>query len=312
MLRIRLLKDNRMGKQTSFLHHLQGMSVFNSSYDRSIPKDSIGTGPLELWKTLQKPRRIYSLEETPQNNSSRTYEAMLEVRTYEQPGGGIMMHNGQQVLVDTPVVVKEHQRQGTAEGYKMAAKNDGIPFREKGLFPPGDDVLMRLCEDPHSWPFEKHLPGLDSPYQLLRKGGWVNGEHACSHGIDLRLFYKEKMDGSEEKYGTVVGAVRLGEGAAIGSGFWLSAHGGAVETILDEATAEMAKIDFTPFVSTRQISFDIVKPVPLHETLLVECRITKQKGLRCWVDGQIVSSDGFTILATCTALLIDMRPFIKD
>lgn len=31
-----------------------------------------------------------------------------------------------------------------------------------------------------------------------------------------------------EDYGTVVGAVRLGEKASIGQGYWMTAHGGAV------------------------------------------------------------------------------------
>jgi hypothetical protein len=39
-----------------------------------------------------------------------------------------------------------------------------------------------------------------------------------------------------------VGAVRFGEDASIGVGFWTTAHGGAMETVLDEATAEVCKI----------------------------------------------------------------------
>lgn len=42
-----------------------------------------------------------------------------------------------------------------------------------------------------------------------------------------------------EQYSAIRGAVRFGDGAAIGDGFWTSAHGGAIETVLDEATAEL-------------------------------------------------------------------------
>lgn len=42
-----------------------------------------------------------------------------------------------------------------------------------------------------------------------------------------------------ETYGTIQGAVRFGDGACIGNGFWMSAHGGSIETALDEATAEL-------------------------------------------------------------------------
>lgn len=240
-----------------------------------------------------------------------TQSNMVEDIDYEQPGGGIVQSPPSRDPATTPAVVKKHQREGAAHGYKSAVKRDGIPYRKNGLFPPGDRLLLKLSRDTRNWPFEKHLPGLQSPYELLPEGGWVNGENACSHGVDLRLFYREKCDDSAE-YGIVLGAVRLGDGAAIGTGFWLSAHGGAVETILDEATAEIAKIEFTPFVSTRQINVEIVKPVPLHETLLVECCIQKQKGLRCYVEGKILSDDGMDIFASCTAQLVDMRPFIRD
>lgn len=42
-----------------------------------------------------------------------------------------------------------------------------------------------------------------------------------------------------EKYGTIEGAVRFGDGACIGNGYYMSAHGGSIETALDEATAEL-------------------------------------------------------------------------
>ena len=42
-----------------------------------------------------------------------------------------------------------------------------------------------------------------------------------------------------EPHGTIYGAVRFGEGACIGNGFWMSAHGGSIESALDEATAEL-------------------------------------------------------------------------
>ncbi|KAK9833287.1 hypothetical protein WJX81_003342 [Elliptochloris bilobata] len=67
------------------------------------------------------------------------------------------------------------------------------------------------------------------------------------------------------------GAARLGEGASIGNGFWMTAHGGAVETLLDEATAELGKLEFSPMLATIEISFRIVKAVPLHTTLRLDC-----------------------------------------
>lgn len=166
--------------------------------------------------------------------------------------------------------------------------------------------MRSIAAESDTWPFEKHLPGADSPYELLPQGGWITGTAAAQRGIDLRLFYKEP---ASEQRGSVIGAVRFGDGASIGLGFYLSAHGGAIETVLDESTAELAKIEFVPFLSTRQASFKILKAVPLHTTLRVECKLTKQAGIRCWVDGSILDGSG-TVYAQCTAELVDMTHFL--
>ena len=115
-----------------------------------------------------------------------------------------------------------------------------------------------------------------------------------------------------EAFGSLLAAVRLGGGASIGDGFYVTAHGGCIESILDEATAELAKCVFVPFVSTVEITFRISKPVPLHESLLVECKVKEQRGIRMWVEGALKSADGSVTLATCTAQLVDMRPFLQD
>lgn len=99
--------------------------------------------------------------------------------------------------------------------------------RKHGLFPPDDPLLLRLSALPRCWPFEKHLPGTKSPYELLPRGGWITGDAAALRGVDLRLFYQEPEE-EESGPGTVWGAVRFGDGASIGEGFYLSAHGGAV------------------------------------------------------------------------------------
>ena len=67
---------------------------------------------------------------------------------------------------------------------------DGIPSRPNGLFPPDDPLLRRLAADPRCHPFEKHLPGEHSCYELLPKGGWATGDATAARGVDLRLFYK--------------------------------------------------------------------------------------------------------------------------
>ena len=38
-------------------------------------------------------------------------------------------------------------------------------------------------------PFEKHLAGERSPYELLQQGSWTSGAAAARAGLDMRLFY---------------------------------------------------------------------------------------------------------------------------
>ena len=161
-----------------------------------------------------------------------------------------------------------------------------------------------------AWPFEKHLPGEGSPYEMLPEGGWITGAAAIERGIDLRLYYKEPED--EGIHGWVLGAVRFGDGSSIGAGFKLPAHGGAIETVLDEATAEVGKMEAFPFLATREISFKIIKSVPLHTTLLVRCQVQKVKGLKCWVTGQIEYPNDGVVLASCEAVLVNMAAFIDN
>jgi len=240
----------------------------------------------------------------------------------KQPGGGVNQDNvaGQdRAMTDggsrwstgpTPEEVKNNQRAGTAAGYKTQAKIDGIPFRPDGLFPPRDALLAQLSDTAGCWPFEKHLPGAGTPYETLPYGGWATGNAAAQRGIDLRLFYQESPD--LQSNGTLLGGVRFGDSAAIGTGnFYLSAHGGAIETCLDEATAELGKCDFAPFLATKEITFKILRPVPLYKTMLVRCSITQMKGIRCYVTGTIETLDTNEVLANCTCQLVDMVHFIK-
>ncbi len=39
-------------------------------------------------------------------------------------------------------------------------------------------------------PFEKHLAGEASPYELLARGSWTSGDEAAQAGFDMRLFYR--------------------------------------------------------------------------------------------------------------------------
>jgi hypothetical protein len=51
-------------------------------------------------------------------------------------------------------------------------------------------LLLMLSRQPRTFPFEKHLAGESSPYELLRLGSWTSGDEAAQAGFDLRLFYQ--------------------------------------------------------------------------------------------------------------------------
>lgn len=166
--------------------------------------------------------------------------------------------------------LRQNQLAATPEGYRERVFAHGIPYRPHGLFSENDELLVQLARDPGLAAFEKHLPGAESSYQYLPEGGWMTGDAAASRGIDLRMFYRSSSDSASP--GTLEGAVRLGDGASIGRGFSMPAHGGAVESVLDEATAELGKLVFQPLLMTVEANFRLKSAVPLHTSLRVECR----------------------------------------
>ncbi len=46
-----------------------------------------------------------------------------------------------------------------------------------------------------------------------------------------------------------------------------------VESLLDEATAELAKMEWAPVLATIEANFKIKKAVPLHTTLRIDCKV---------------------------------------
>jgi acyl-CoA thioesterase len=68
-------------------------------------------------------------------------------------------------------------------------------------------------------------------------------------------------------------------------------------------------MEFVPFLSTVEATFRIRRPVPLNTSLQIECAVKQQRGIRCWVEGRLLSAEG-ELLASCEAQLVDMRHFI--
>lgn len=206
-----------------------------------------------------------------------------------------------------------HKRAGTAQGYREAATRTGWTYPGLGLFGPNDHVLFGKyfpayltsgCWQSTTWrPFGKHLPNAVSPYEAVETGGFVSGREAVEQrGIDLRLLWD--CDGEK-----VVGVVRFdGAKASIGPGY--SAHGGAIQAVLDEATAEAGKMTAFPYLATRRISHEIKKPVPCDTTLEVWTEVREIKGLRCFVAGELRDPITGAVYAAAEAELVNMVPFL--
>ena len=186
-------------------------------------------------------------------------------------------------------------------GYQAQVVRDGIPDRSNGLFPPDDEFLKLLATTRK--PFTKGLPKVtaDGTYAFgVVANGWASGELAIEHGMDLRLFLAPGLD---EK--SIDAAVRFSDGACIGRGVRSAAtvHGGAVETCLDEATAECAKVKLFPMATTAKIEFRITKALLPHVTYGVRCKVEKEHvaGISYDVTGEIFDPKDSTVLAKCTA-----------
>lgn len=223
-----------------------------------------------------------------------------------QPGGGIIQSASSSHRTASSLPPNLHF---TAEQYKKHALAAGCPDRIHGLFPPNDQILAALVQEGFQ-PFQKHLIDQGNEFQIAH-GSWCTGDDACQgRGIDLRYFYKY-----DQNEGILACAVRFGEKTAIGQGFNTTAHGGSIESVLDEATAELAKIHVAPIASTVEASFKIKKPVPLNTSLRVDCKITevKSNGLRIFVTGTI--NDGRRpapmIYASADAQLVDVQQMAK-
>ena len=222
-----------------------------------------------------------------------------------QPGGGVdlsALGHDASAWTQAPEHTNHWFFDNDCEAYRKVAFAAGIPFRPHGLFPANDAILAELSADATCTPFQKHLRGPSGPNDLVLSS-WAVGDGAAAHGLDLRYFYRRRAAG--EKWATLVGAVRLGDRASIGSGHWTASHGGAVETVLDESTAELAKSELFPTATTSEATFKMKKPAPLHQTLRIKCWVESVQGLKAVVCGKILNNND-ELVAECKASLVDV------
>ena len=218
-----------------------------------------------------------------------------------QPGGGREQGRTREVP-EVPQAMLQGRAFLTVALYRKTAFFHGIPLRRLGLFPNGDAVLKAVTAEGFTSFFVKHLVGADGALQLATEC-WPLGEGALRHGIDLRYAFRP-----DEKHGRLAAAVRFSEAASIGSGFMMSTHGGAIETVFDETTAELAKISVAPLATTIEFACTLKKAVPTNSSCRLDAWITEltSNGLRIHTEATLKDERG-VLLATCKAVLCDIQ-----
>lgn len=194
-----------------------------------------------------------------------------------------------------------------AKDYRRCVFAHGIPYRANGLFPLDDALLTEFTADATLKPFQKAIPGYEQG-SFLSCESWAVGDDAAARGLDLRYFYRECVQGSQ--YPELVACARVGDGGAIGLQTWTLAHGGCIETILDETTAELVKCYAAPCCVTIELNAKIKKPLPLHTTVKIHVKIKsiESNGLRIWTTARITdpaAKRGEELIASCEAQLCD-------
>jgi len=185
----------------------------------------------------------------------------------------------------------------------------GEPARgDWSLFQSGDPVLKQ-ARGPRA-PYHKHLLYKDPEGFSFRPTteGWTVGEKAARSGIEYRAFFEPGT--AQPK---TFGAVRFSDAArADANGFDDFIHGGAIQTLLDEATAECAMIKKCVLPTTVEASFKIQKKVTPNRTYLFECEVTEEitRGVKYKVVGKLLEPHALkpseAILAVCNATIANI------
>ena len=231
---------------------------------------------------------------------------------------------GTEAIKKAPYYSKLTERDlAKAKVYRDAAFTNGHNHYPglSNLYPHDDPTLRELHKQDHTMAFVKHMLTWDDDKPNLCKAvhgeeGFTHGPSASLRGFDPRFFW----DANTLK---VVGTVRFSEAATImwqpaggeehtwqadGAQTWLfnQVHGGCIEAVLDDLTAEVMKVNVAPQNLTAEITFKIKVPIATNQTYKLEAEITDCSPPRCMTAGRILSLDGKTVMAEATAKMAMM------
>jgi len=133
-----------------------------------------------------------------------------------------------------------------------------------------------------------------TPYDARRS--YVSGE---IDGQRLRVRYFRVGD-----TGMVVGKAWFGPGVEWPPGH---AHGGSMAALMDEVMGGCAWMNGHPVLAARlTVNFRAV--LPMGTVAWFQARITRRRGRKIFVSGEITSAGGAAIFADATGLFIEVKP----
>mmetsp|Transcript_142633 Transcript_142633/g.251775 ORF Transcript_142633/g.251775 Transcript_142633/m.251775 type:complete len:595 (-) Transcript_142633:90-1874(-) len=171
----------------------------------------------------------------------------------------------------------------TLEDYQTAAVALGHGDVSTGLIDGDTDLVFLAFEnEPHL----KRIPNVNKMNaKAYSQSNWTAGPTAFSIGLDIRMWWDTSIQPEE---GSVVGkrivcAVRFGNPPCIqiAKGAISGIHGGAIQSVMDEITAQCVRINAVPGCTTRNIMHQISGPAFAYQTYSAECIIESVKNDKC-------------------------------
>lgn len=156
-------------------------------------------------------------------------------------------------------------------------------------------------------PISKYYPSPSGGLEEV-KHSFVSGPCAAEHrGTDV-VYY---LDDQKPRY--LFGLVRFGLPASSVRlpllGYAASAHGGAVEAVLDDVTGTVVRHCESLFMATASFTCKLRKPCPLNTTLLLKAQVVDgsvtKGGLSCTTTGTLYEPKTGVVIATAEAKMVD-------
>jgi acyl-coenzyme A thioesterase PaaI-like protein len=83
-----------------------------------------------------------------------------------------------------------------------------------------------------------------------------------------------------------------------------AAHGGALSLMFDEILGWLANSGGRPIARTAYLHIDYRNVTPLHTELVLEGRIDRQEGRKCFASGKLLDGDAVVVDVECLFVVL--------